>query len=70
MIAAPPMLAALLVGISVSLFQALTQLQEPTIAFVPKIISIFISLIVFMPFMLQTLTSFTQRLVDRIVSMQ
>jgi flagellar biosynthetic protein FliQ len=70
MIAAPPMLAALLVGISVSLFQALTQLQEPTIAFVPKIIAIFVSLMVFMPFMLQTLTSFTQKLVDRIITMQ
>jgi flagellar biosynthetic protein FliQ len=70
MVGAPSMLTALLVGVSVSLFQALTQLQESTIAFVPKIVAVFLSLMIFMPFMLQTLTEFTTRLADRIVTMQ
>jgi flagellar biosynthetic protein FliQ len=70
MIGAPAMLTALLVGVSVSLFQALTQLQEATIAFVPKIIAVFLSLMIFMPFMLQTLTEFAMRLADRIATMQ
>lgn len=66
---APVMLIALLVGLAVALFQALTQIQEMTLAFVPKILVIFISLILFIPFMLSTLTTFTERLVDRIVSL-
>ena len=70
LVSAPPILASLVVGIGVSLFQALTSIQEQTIAFVPKITAVFISLIVFMPFMLHTLTEFTMRLTDRIVSMQ
>ncbi len=66
---APVMLIALLVGLAVALFQALTQIQEMTLAFVPKILVIFVSLILFIPFMLSTLTTFTERLVDRIVSL-
>jgi len=68
-IASPVMLIALLVGLMVSLFQALTQIQEMTLAFVPKIIVIFLSLLLFFPFMLATLTNFTERLADRIVSL-
>lgn len=68
-IGAPIMLIALLVGLVVALFQALTQIQEMTLAFVPKILVIFISLILFIPFMLSSLTTFTERLVDRIVSL-
>ena len=65
---APIMLMALGVGLTISLVQALTQIQEMTLAFVPKILVIFLSLLVFMPFMLNTLTIFTQRLADRIVA--
>ncbi len=69
MIIAPPVLSALIVGVGISLLQALTSLQEQTIAFIPKIVAVFVSLIFFMPFMLHTLTEFTMRLADRIVSM-
>ena len=69
-VCAPPVLSALVVGVIVSLFQALTSLQEQTIAFIPKIVAVFVSLIVFAPFMLHTLSDFTTRLVGRIVSMQ
>ena len=67
-IGAPIMLVALGVGLTISLVQALTQIQEMTLSFVPKILVIFLSLLVFLPFMLNTLTIFTQRLADRIVA--
>jgi flagellar biosynthetic protein FliQ len=60
---------ALLVGLVVSLFQALTQIQEMTLSFVPKILVIFVSLLVLMPFMLSTMTAFGQSLMDRIVAL-
>ncbi|HWK43286.1 MAG TPA: flagellar biosynthesis protein FliQ [Stellaceae bacterium] len=65
---APCMLLALGIGLVVSLFQALTQIQEQTLTFVPKIVVIFLSLIVLLPFMLTTLQTFTQGLADRIIS--
>jgi flagellar biosynthetic protein FliQ len=63
----PIMLIALIVGLVVSLFQALTQIQEMTLSFIPKMIAIFISLLLLMPFMLSTLTTFTHGLAERIV---
>lgn len=63
----PVMLIALVVGLVVSLFQALTQIQEMTLSFIPKIIAIFLSLLLLMPFMLSTLTTFTHGLAERIV---
>ena len=69
LIAGPVMLAGLCVGLVVSLFQALTQIQEMTLAFVPKILAIFGTLIVMLPFMLTTLSDFTHELVDHIVTL-
>lgn len=66
-IGVPVMLVALIVGLVVSLFQALTQIQEMTLSFIPKMIAIFLSLLLLMPFMLSTLTTFTHGLTDRIV---
>lgn len=66
-IGAPIMLIALLVGLIISLFQALTQIQEMTLAFVPKIIVIFFAVMLFMPFMLSTLMKFTQGISARII---
>ncbi len=65
----PIMLIALIVGLSVSLLQALTQIQEMTLAFVPKIIVIFASLLMFLPFMMSTLTGFTRHVMDKVVSL-
>ena len=66
-LSAPVMLVALIVGLSISLFQALTQIQEMTLSFVPKILAIFFSLLLFMPFMASTLSTFTSRLMGHIV---
>ena len=68
-IGAPVLLVALVVGLAISLIQALTQIQEMTLAFVPKIVVIFLALMLFMPFMLTTLTTFTQQLFDKIVAL-
>ena len=65
----PVMLIALIVGLSVSLLQALTQIQEMTLAFVPKIIVIFASLLLFLPFMMGELTGFTRHVMDKIVAL-
>jgi flagellar biosynthesis protein FliQ len=67
-IGAPVMLLALGVGLVISILQALTQIQEMTLTFVPKILVIFASLLVLMPFMLSTLVDFTQSLFSRIAS--
>ena len=66
-IAAPVMLAGLAVGFVVSLFQALTQIQEQTLAFIPKILSIFIVLMLTLPFMADSLNSFMATLAEWIV---
>jgi len=58
-LAAPILLTALLVGFAVSLIQALTQLQDQTIAFVPKIIAVGVALIISGNWMIQSLVSFT-----------
>lgn len=61
-IAAPMLLIALGVGLLVSVFQAMTQIQEQTLAFIPKILAVFISLVVFGPWMLATLLDYTRNL--------
>lgn len=65
-VAAPVMLIALGVGLLISLFQALTQMQEMTLAFVPKIIAIFVALIVLSPYMIGELTVFMDQISLRI----
>lgn len=67
-VSAPVMLVGLVVGVVVSLLQALTQLQEQTIAFVPKILAIFVSLLVALPFMAEKLHAEMLRIASRIVT--
>ena len=68
-VASPVLLLALTVGLLISLFQALTQMQEMTLTFVPKALVIFTSLLIFVPYMLNVLITFTQGLMDRIVAL-
>jgi flagellar biosynthetic protein FliQ len=67
-VAAPVMLVGLAVGVAVSLFQALTQIQEMTLAFVPKILSIFLALLIALPFMAEKLHAEMLRIAARIAS--
>jgi flagellar biosynthetic protein FliQ len=61
------MLVGLALGLVVSLFQALTQIQEMTLAFVPKVLAIFVVFLLTLPFMIATLIGFTRELASRIV---
>jgi flagellar biosynthetic protein FliQ len=61
-VAAPILVTALLVGFLISLFQAATQIQEPTLSFVPKVIAVAIALLVTGNWVLSTLVDFTQQL--------
>ena len=65
----PIMAVALFVGLLIALFQALTQLQEMTLVFVPKIIVVFGALILFLPFMLATLSTYMNSVADRIIGL-
>jgi flagellar biosynthesis protein FliQ len=66
-VAAPVMLTGLAVGFVVSLFQALTQIQEQTLAFIPKILSIFVVLLLTLPFMADSLNAFMVTITEWIV---
>ncbi|WP_420348799.1 flagellar biosynthesis protein FliQ [Pelagibius sp.] len=68
-VGAPVMLMALAVGLIIALFQALTSIQEMTLTFVPKIIVIFVGVMLLLPFMLTSLTTFSQTLFDRMVAL-
>lgn len=68
-IGGPVMLMALAVGLAIALFQALTSIQEMTLTFVPKIIIIFVGVMLMLPFMLSSLTTFSQGLFDRMISL-
>ncbi|MQA34532.1 flagellar biosynthesis protein FliQ [Modestobacter roseus] len=63
-VAAPILLTALLVGFMISLFQAATQIQEPTLSFVPKMIAVAIALLVTGNWVLAELVSFTEHLFE------
>lgn len=66
-ISAPLMLTALIVGLVISLLQALTQLQEQTLTFVPKILILFAVFVLTIPFMSNTLIEFTRELMTKAV---
>ncbi len=68
LVASPLMLIGLAVGIIISLFQALTQIQEVTLAFVPKILAIFIAMLIALPFMADLLQGHMMRLAARIAA--
>ncbi len=68
-IAGPVMLVGLGVGLLVSVFQSLTQLQELTLVFVPKILAIFASLAILLPFMGSALASFMEGIAQRIADL-
>ena len=69
MISAPLFLAALITGLIVSIFQAATQINEATLSFVPKLVVIFITMIVAGPGMITVLTDYMRRLYESIPSM-
>jgi len=67
LVASPLMLVGLLVGVVISLFQALTQIQEMTLVFVPKILAIFLAMLIVLPFMADKLQAEMLRISARII---
>lgn len=67
-LAGPPLLVALCVGLLVALLQAITQINEATLAFVPKVLALFAALMLLGPYMLATLSGYTRELFDRLVA--
>jgi len=62
LISAPMLVLGLLVGVLVSIFQATTQIQEQTLVFIPKIIAIFVAIVVFGPWMLSLMVDYTREI--------
>ncbi|MBL8446182.1 MAG: flagellar biosynthesis protein FliQ [Zoogloeaceae bacterium] len=69
MVSAPLFIAALVTGLIVSVFQAATQINEMTLSFVPKLVAIFITLVIAGPWMITQLTDFMRRLYEAIPGM-
>jgi len=66
MLSMPMLVVALVVGVAISLFQAVTQIQEMTLTFVPKIIAVFVAMVLAAPWMVETLVSYTRRIFESI----
>jgi flagellar biosynthetic protein FliQ len=66
LLAAPMLLTALFIGLIVSLFQAVTQINEMTLSFIPKILGVFASLVIAGPFLIQLITDYTTRIFQSI----
>jgi flagellar biosynthetic protein FliQ len=69
MVSMPILLVGLAVGLIVSIFQTLTHIQEMTLTFIPKIVAVFGASVILLPWMLRHLTEFTERMMDKIVSL-
>ncbi|NRB10774.1 MAG: flagellar biosynthesis protein FliQ [Rickettsiaceae bacterium] len=67
MMSSPILVIALVVGLLISLFQALTQIQETTLTFVPKIIAVYFGMIIILPYMFSKLKIFMDHIVQHIV---
>ena len=67
-VVSPILLVALFIGLIIGIFQALTQIQEMTLAFVPKILGVFFTLILLFPFMLNQMRMLSETLFDKIVT--
>ncbi len=68
LVAAPMLLAGLIVGLLVSIFQAATQINEQTMTFIPKIVAVFVTLLIFAPWMIKILLSFTTSMLTQIAT--
>jgi flagellar biosynthesis protein FliQ len=67
-VSAPMMLAGLVVGVVIALIQALTQIQEQTLVFIPKIIAIFVTMLLTLPFLGATMNGLMTRIAGLIIS--
>jgi flagellar biosynthetic protein FliQ len=68
-LSAPMLIVGLVVGVVIGLFQALTQIQEATLVFAPKIVAVFVSLLIFLPIMGALMSGFMTQIASRIAAM-
>src|SRR5512138_2403084 len=68
-LSAPVLIVGLIVGVGIGLLQALTQIQEQTLVYAPKIVAVFISLLIFLPLMGALMSGFMRHIADRIAAM-
>jgi len=66
MVSAPMLIVGLIVGVVISLFQAVTQIQEMTLVFVPKIVAVMVTLVAALPWMIGMMVTYTQNLFNNI----
>jgi len=66
LVTGPALIFGLVVGLVISVFQAVTQIQEPTLTFIPKIIAVGIAILLFGPFMLAVLTDFAANIINNV----
>ena len=69
MLAAPILVTALVIGLGVSLFQAVTSIHEQTLSFVPKVLGIVVVLVITLPWMMRSTIEFTTMLIERMPQM-
>ena len=69
MISGPMLMFGLIIGLAISVFQAVTQIQEMTLTFVPKILAIAMALLIFLPWMINKMTDFTRHMIEMIPSL-
>jgi flagellar biosynthetic protein FliQ len=67
LISGPLLLVALVVGLIVSIFQATTQIQEQTLAFIPKIVAVLVGIVIFGPWMLSHMLSYTNNIFNNLI---
>jgi flagellar biosynthetic protein FliQ len=70
LLAAPLLVFSLLVGLSISIFQAVTSINEATLAFAPKIVAVMVAMIIFFPWMMTYITDFTREIYSFIPTMR
>ncbi len=70
MLAAPLLIFSLVVGLVISIFQAVTSINEATLSFVPKIVAVMVALVIFFPWMMSYMSDFTREIYGMIASMR
>ncbi|MDD2270783.1 MAG: flagellar biosynthesis protein FliQ [Desulfuromonadaceae bacterium] len=70
MLAAPLLIASLIIGLIISVFQAVTSINEATLAFAPKIIAVMVAMIIFFPWMMSYMSDFTREIYSFIATMR
>lgn len=70
LLSAPLLLFSLLVGLIISIFQAVTSINEATLAFVPKIVAVMVAMLIFFPWMMSYMSDFTREIYSMIATMR